>query len=97
MGGGIGQGTLKAQAAFASSSSRQDGAQTAWALPRSLRVFSDARGRCLPHRKHDMVAAPKEPAAVNGEPATLDRYRRPSATTVVFTSFFATEEFFLVH
>lgn len=44
-----------------------------------------------------MVAAPNEPAAVKGEPATLERYRRPSATTVVFTSFFATEGFFLVH
>jgi hypothetical protein len=45
----------------------------------------------LPHKKHDIVAAPKEPAAVKGEPATLDRYLRPSATMVVFISLFATE------
>ena len=36
-------------------------------------LFSWLRGRCLPHRKHDIVAAPKAPAAVKGEPGVLLR------------------------
>ena len=43
------------------------------AVPRSLRDFSWARGRCLPQRKHDIVAAPKAPVAEKGEPATFER------------------------
>ena len=54
------------------SSSLQDGAQTAWALPSTLRVPIMERGRCLPHIKHDMVALPKEVVATKGEPETLD-------------------------
>ena len=56
----------------ASSSALQDGEQTAWDFPK---IFLDTiceRARCLPHKKHDMVAAPKEVAAVKGEPDTLD-------------------------
>jgi len=34
------------------------GAHTACALPNSLRVIMLARGRCLPHRKQDMVELP---------------------------------------
>ena len=36
-----------------------------------------------------MVAAPNEVAAVNGDPDTLDLYRRPSATILVLVSAFA--------
>ena len=54
------------------SSSLHEGAQTAWALPRTLRVPIMERGRCLPHMKHDMVALPKEVVATKGEPETLD-------------------------
>lgn len=57
---------------LASSSALQDGAHTAWDLPRILRELNWERGRCLPHKKHDIVAAPNEVAAVNGEPDTLD-------------------------
>jgi len=56
----------------ASSSALQDGEHTACDLPK---IFLDTiwdRARCLPHRKHDMVAAPNEVAAVKGEPDTLD-------------------------
>ena len=45
---------------------------TAWDLPSTLRVPIRARARCLPHMKHDMVAAPKDVVAANGEPDTLD-------------------------
>ena len=55
-----------------SSSPLHDGAQTACALPNTLRVPIIERGRCLPHMKHDMVALPKEVVATNGEPETLD-------------------------
>jgi hypothetical protein len=63
-----------AAAAFsrASSSALHDGAHTAWDLPRTLRVPISERARCLPHIKHDMVAAPKDVVAANGEPDTLD-------------------------
>jgi hypothetical protein len=30
------------------------------------------RARCLPHMKHDMVAAPKDVVAAKGEPDTFD-------------------------
>ena len=56
----------------ASSSALQDGEHTAWDLPK---IFLDTiceRARCLPQRKQDIVAAPKEVAAVKGEPDTLD-------------------------
>src|ERR1035437_6029818 len=56
----------------ASSAALQDGEQTACDLPRILRVTICERARCLPHRKHDMVAAPNDEAAVKGEPDTLD-------------------------
>jgi hypothetical protein len=55
-----------------SSSPLHVGAQTAWALPKTLRVPIMERGRCLPHMKHDMVALPKEVVATKGEPDTLD-------------------------
>ena len=45
---------------------------TAWDLPSTLRVPICERGRCLPHIKHDMVAAPKDADAANGDPDTLD-------------------------
>ncbi len=56
----------------ASSSALHEGAQTACDLPK---IFFDTiceRALCLPHKKHDMVAAPNEVAAVKGEPDTLD-------------------------
>lgn len=55
------------------SASLQLGEQTNCALPSKRRLLSWLRGRCLPHRKHDIVAAPKAPAAVNGEPGVLLR------------------------
>lgn len=60
------------QPAAASSAALQEGEHTAWDLPSILRVTICERARCLPHRKHDMVAAPKDVAAVKGEPDTLD-------------------------
>lgn len=68
------------------SSSLHDGAQTACDLPSTLRVVIWERGRCLPHKKHDMVAPPKDAAAMNGEPDTLDLYRKPSGSIVVLES-----------
>ena len=56
----------------ASSSALQEGEHTAWDLPSTLRVPIIERARCLPHMKHDMVAAPKDVVAANGEPDTLD-------------------------
>ena len=56
----------------AASASLQEGEHTACDFPRILRVTIWERARCLPQRKHDMVAAPKEVAAVKGEPDTLD-------------------------
>jgi hypothetical protein len=55
-----------------SSKPLQEGAQTACALPSTLRVPIIERGRCLPHMKHDMVALPKEVVATKGDPETLD-------------------------
>ncbi len=60
------------QPAAASSAALHEGEQTAWDLPSILRVTICERARCLPHRKHDMVAAPNDVAAVKGEPDTLD-------------------------
>lgn len=52
----------------------QDGAHTFWTLPKRVRVFSEGRGRCLPHKKHDMVAIRKVvPPLANGEPAGFCR------------------------
>lgn len=56
----------------ASSSALHDGAHTACDLPRIFFEIIWDRARCLPHKKHDMVAAPNEVAAVKGEPDTLD-------------------------
>jgi hypothetical protein len=56
----------------ASSSALQDGEHTACDLPRIFLEIIWDRARCLPHKKHDMVAAPNEVAAVKGEPDTLD-------------------------
>ena len=56
----------------ASSSALQDGAQTACDLPSIFLEIIWDRARCLPHRKHNMVAAPNDVAAVKGEPDTLD-------------------------
>ena len=74
---------------MASSSALQVGEQTAWDLPNTLRVVINERARCLPHKKHDMVAPPNDAAAMNGEPDTFDLYRNPSGKTVVFDSAFA--------
>ena len=60
------------RAASWASSSLQDGAHTACALPKTFLVPMSERARCLPHMKQDMVAPPKEAAAANGEPDTLD-------------------------
>lgn len=57
---------------MASSSALHDGAHTACDLPSIFLEIICERARCLPQRKHDMVAAPKEVAAVKGEPDTLD-------------------------
>ncbi|MBK9444378.1 MAG: hypothetical protein IPN53_25115 [Comamonadaceae bacterium] len=57
---------------FASSSALQDGEQTACDLPKIFLETIWDRARCLPHKKQDMVAAPKDVAAVKGEPDTLD-------------------------
>ena len=54
------------------SSSLHVGAQTACDFPSTLRVPISERARCLPHIKHDIVAAPNEVVAANGEPDTLD-------------------------
>jgi hypothetical protein len=64
--------SLRRQPAAASSAALQEGAQTACDLPNILRVLICERARCLPQRKHDMVAAPNDVAAVKGEPETLD-------------------------
>jgi hypothetical protein len=58
--------------AAASSRALQEGAHTAWDLPSTFLVVMSERARCLPHKKHDMVAPPKDAAAMNGEPDTLD-------------------------
>ena len=50
----------------------QEGEHTTWFLPSNLRDFSIERARCLPHKKQDMVAAPNELAAANGDPGVLD-------------------------
>ena len=55
----------------AASASLHDGAHTCWALPSRRRVFKVLRGRCLPHRKQDMVPAWKSPALAKGEPPSL--------------------------
>ena len=55
-----------------SSKALQLGEHTAWDLPKIFLETIWDRARCLPHKKHDMVAAPKDVAAVNGEPETLD-------------------------
>lgn len=59
-------------AAVASSNALQDGEHTAWDLPSTFLVVMSERARCLPHKKHDMVAPPKDAAAMNGDPETLD-------------------------
>ncbi len=48
-----------AAAASASLAPWHEGAQTACDFPMNLRVAILVRTRCLPHKKHDMVAAPK--------------------------------------
>jgi len=61
------------------------GAQTFCALPTNLRVISCDRGRCLPHRKHDMVAVCAYwLVSPNGDPDTLAVYLRPSCTICDF-------------
>jgi hypothetical protein len=72
------------------SSSLHEGAQTAWALPSTFLVPIIDRGRCFPHKKHDIVALPKEVVATKGEPETLDLYLRPSGRTAVLVSVLAT-------
>ena len=56
-----------------SSSSLHEGAQTGCDLPSSFFDLSIARGRCLPHKKHDMVAAPNDEVAANGDPGAFER------------------------
>ena len=60
-------------AVFSMSASLQLGEQTNCALPSKRLDFSRLLGLCLPHRKHDIVAAPNAPAAVNGDPGVLLR------------------------
>jgi hypothetical protein len=48
------------------------GEHTACDLPISLRVTISERGRCLPHKKHDMVELPEKGAVAKGDPPTLD-------------------------
>ncbi len=52
----------------------------------NLRVVKAVRGRWVPHKKHDIVAAPKPAAGLNGEPLTLDWYRSPSSRIFVVVS-----------
>ena len=59
--------------AISSAAALQLGVQTAWDLPKRLRRPKRSLGRCLPHKKHDMVAAPKEEVAANGDPGALER------------------------
>lgn len=61
-----------AASSSASSSALHEGAHTAWDFPSTLRVPINERARCLPHIKHDIVAAPNEVVAAKGEPDTLD-------------------------
>ncbi|ABM37720.1 hypothetical protein Pnap_2413 [Polaromonas naphthalenivorans CJ2] len=61
-----------AAASSASSSPLHEGAHTAWDLPSTFRVPIRERARCLPHMKHDMVAAPNDVVAAKGEPDTFD-------------------------
>ena len=56
----------------ASSSALQEGAHTVCDLPSTRRDRNWARGRCLPHKKQDIVAPLKEPEAWKGEPGALD-------------------------
>jgi len=67
-----GFGDQPAAFSSASSSALHEGAHTAWDLPSTFRVPIMERARCLPHIKHDMVAAPKDVVAANGDPDTLD-------------------------
>lgn len=60
-------------AAICASNSLQDGEHTGCDLPKSFLDLSIARGRCLPQRKQDIVAAPKEEVAAKGEPGALER------------------------
>jgi hypothetical protein len=48
------------------------GEQTAWDLPTSLRVIISDRGRCFPHKKHDMVDLPGSDEVTKGDPPTFD-------------------------
>ena len=64
--------TAATAAAASALAAWHEGAQTACDFPMNLRVVRLARGRCVPHKKHDIVAAPKLAAALNGEPLTFD-------------------------
>lgn len=55
------------------------------------------RGRCLPHRKQDIVELPVLDGLLNGEPETLDLQRRPSSITVVLLGDLLMVEFYLSH
>ncbi|KQV53067.1 hypothetical protein ASC95_09875 [Pelomonas sp. Root1217] len=68
-----GEGWQPYLAAICASSSLQEGEQTGCDLPNSFLDLSMARGRCLPQRKQDIVAAPKDEVAANGEPGALER------------------------
>jgi hypothetical protein len=57
--------------AIRASTSLQEGEHTDWDLPNRFRLANKLRFRCLPHRKHDMVAVPLNEFDPNGEPETL--------------------------
>ena len=56
----------------AASSALHEGEHTACDLPKIFLETIWDLARCLPHKKHDIVAAPNEVAAVKGDPDTLD-------------------------
>lgn len=57
--------------AISSAAALQLGVQTAWDLPKRLRRPKRSLGRCLPHKKHDMVDVAPMALPPNGEPDTL--------------------------
>ena len=50
----------------------QEGAHTVCDFPMSFLVVMLVLGRCLPHKKHDIVDVPKDATSLKGEPFTLD-------------------------
>jgi hypothetical protein len=48
------------------------GEHTTWVLPSSFLDIRSVRGRCLPHKKQDMVVLLEKGGDAKGEPDTLD-------------------------